>query len=363
MRNAFERWGPVVGNDLRMACGVSTLAYCHEGNVNKIWDNFNNKHMSVAESFINGLGGGDVRPLCITRGGPDISKTPLYDTSFSNRHNDSGNTYLHIMYAAGTETDAPSFSWRPEMVPRKLFRVRLSKSGDLPEFKRGLRTMNLVERLDHALLAGGSATLTRDLASGAMLLKAATRSEPSASATVKPMATLRRDAVNFARNLGWIGDDAGRVEVTKILTASMPVNGTAADIKKGEKGSIVTINRRMPVDGVMLDMLGTGGRVELVLDRDGQVLNANRVWRQTTMIREEVPIKTYERALAEAQRRLHYGAEAYKLANWRFGYKEAGANVEQHELPPIFEFDFVPKDRTRLIDFPPQRIQIDAEAK
>ena len=33
MRNVYERWGPVLGDDLRLACGVSTDAWCHEYNV------------------------------------------------------------------------------------------------------------------------------------------------------------------------------------------------------------------------------------------------------------------------------------------------------------------------------------------
>lgn len=35
MRNVYERWGPALGSDLRMACGVSTDAWCHESNVNR----------------------------------------------------------------------------------------------------------------------------------------------------------------------------------------------------------------------------------------------------------------------------------------------------------------------------------------
>lgn len=94
MRNVFDRWGPAIGSDLRMACGVSTLAYCHEGNVNSIWNKFNNEGRSVAESFILGLDSSSVKPLCITRGGANINNTPLYDMTFTSRRNSSGTGYL-----------------------------------------------------------------------------------------------------------------------------------------------------------------------------------------------------------------------------------------------------------------------------
>jgi hypothetical protein len=363
MRNVFERWGPAIGNDLRMACGVSTLAYCHEGNVNKIWDDYNNKSMSVAESFIDGLGGGSVKPLCITRGGPDITQTPLYDDTFSHHHNASGNTYLHIMYAGGTQTDPPEITLRPELIPHKLYRVRLVKPGDPPEFRRKLIRVQRIEQLRDAQLAGGSAVVRRDPTSGAVHLRAVARPQGPPSATPKTDAALRQTAVDFVRGLGWLGDDVGTIQVKKILTTSMPVGGKAADITKGEKGAIVTLRRRLRTGDLALDTRGDGGRVDLMLGRDGQILNVVRTWRQATVTREEMDIKPYDRALEEAQGRLRLDANGYKLAGWRFGYDEAAANVEQQVLSVVYEFDFVPRDRERLIDYPPQRIRVDAEAK
>ena len=55
MRNVYERWGPVLEPDVRMACGSSTPAYCHEWVTNKIWDNYNNHGFDVADAFIDGL--------------------------------------------------------------------------------------------------------------------------------------------------------------------------------------------------------------------------------------------------------------------------------------------------------------------
>jgi len=365
MRNVFERWGPAIGNDLRMACGVSTLAYCHEGNVNAIWNNFNNKHMSVADAFITGLGSDTsnaVKPLCITRGGADITKTPLYDTSFTNRRNSSGTSHLHILYAGGTQTDHPVIKWTPEMIPLKLLRVRFVPPGDPVEFQRRLTRVRLIEQIRDAQIAGGAATVERNAESGTLQLRAV-----GTRVLVLPREAIteqvqRQNALSFARKLGWVGDDAGIIRSQKLLTASMPVGARGADITRGEKGTVVTITRRVRNGNQMLDVLGQGGRIEVVLGRDGKVNAATRTWRQAETGSEEVAIKPYAQALREAQSQMQK-PDAYKLADWRFGYRENAANVEQHELAAIFEFDFVAKNAENLIDFPPQRVEILAEAK
>ncbi len=362
MRNVFERWGPAIGNDLRMACGVSTLAYCHEGNVNAIWDDFNNHGMSVADAFINGLGSATVKPLCITRGGSDITKTPLYDTTFTNRRNSSGTSHLHILYAGGTQTESPMLVWKPDMIPLKLLRVRLVPPGDPVEFKRRLSNVRKVEQIRDLQLVGGAAVVRRNLESGAIHLRAIGTTEAISPRVLKAEQVQRQTALDFVRKIGWVGDDAGSVSFKKLLTASMPVGGKAADITRGEKGALVTISRRVRNGNQVLDVLGRGGRIDVTLGSDGKVQAASRIWRKAEIGRNEIAIKPYAQALQEAQHQLQK-PDAYKLADWRFGYKEEAANIDQRELAVIFEFDFIPKNREELIDFPPQRIEISAEAK
>lgn len=362
MRNVFERWGPAIGNDLRMACGVSTLAYCHEGNVNAIWNKFNNEGRSVADSFILGLGSASVKPLCITRGGSDITKTPLYDTTFTNRRNTSGNSYLHILYAGGTQTEPPMLIWKPELIPLKLWRVRLIPPGDPVEFKRRLVIRNKVEQLRDPQLAGAVAIVKRNTESGAISLHAVGAATLKVPRSFKTEAAQRKTALDFARSIGWLGEDTGAVQVTQMLTASMADKGKGSPITRGKKDVVVNIIQRMRNGDHTLDMLGSGGRAAITLAPGGEVLSAARTWRQTELTKEQVSIKPFERAQAEAMKKL-LNAEAYKLAEWRFGYKQAAANVVQDELPVIYEFDFVPKDREKLIDFPPQQIEISAEEK
>ena len=36
----FQRWGPALTSDLRMACGGSTSMYCHTEQVNRAWSDY-----------------------------------------------------------------------------------------------------------------------------------------------------------------------------------------------------------------------------------------------------------------------------------------------------------------------------------
>lgn len=363
MRNVFERWGPAIGNDLRMACGVSTLAYCHEGNVNSIWNKFNNEGRSVAESFILGLGSASVKPLCITRGGSNINNTPLYDTTFTNRRNSSGNGYLHILYSGGTQTDPPMIVWRPEMIPLKLWKVRLIPPGDPVEFKKRLMIRNKVEQLNDPQLAGSYAIVKRNVESGALSLKAIGAATVKAARSVRTEAAQRKTALDFARRIGWLEKDAGAVQVTQLMTASMAADkGKGSPVTHGKKDVVVNIIQRVRNGEQTFDMLGSSGRVAVTLAPGGEVLSAARTWRKTELTREQVSIKPFERAQSEALKKLVNG-EAYKLAEWRFGYKQASANLDKNELPVVYEFDFVPKDREKLLEYPPQQVEIPAEEK
>ncbi|MES2205549.1 MAG: hypothetical protein V4525_01985 [Pseudomonadota bacterium] len=372
MRNVFERWGPAISENLRMACGVSTLAYCHEGNVNAIWDNYNNKGYSVADSFIDGLGSDTVKPLCITRGGSDITKTPLYDETFTNARNSSGNSHLHIIYASGTQTKPAPLKWKIDLIPLKVFRVRLSPPGDPIEFKKNIAMVNRVEQFRDARFAGGMAVVRRNAESGAIHLRAVgDNAETSASAissTTPPTtatATTNRQqdpeqtALHLVRSLGWLSNDQGTVRTKKLLTASMPEKGKASDIVRGEKGTQITFTRHLPIGRQTVDTLGRGGRIDVIISREGSILAASRTWRTAQTTREEIDVKPFASAQAEALKQLN-NTTAYTLADWRFGYKEESANVRQRELAVVYQFDFVPKKQDQIIDFPPRSIEISA---
>jgi hypothetical protein len=58
-------------------------------------------------------------------------------------------------------------------------------------------------------------------------------------------------------------------------------------------------------------------------------------------------------------KRLGENAQGYTVADWGWGFKEEAGNVEQKELRMIYRFDFRPKDRRDLLQYPPQLIEID----
>jgi hypothetical protein len=358
MRNVFERWGPALTSDLRMACGVSTLAYCHSGNVNHIWDDFNNQGMSVAQSFIDGLSGAGVVPLCITMGGSDITKTPLYDTTFTNQPNTSGSSHYHIMYLGGTAS-----RWILPFVvvpiPVALPKFHISP----PEPPERLRMLDLragqTAVTTFAVFAGGKAQARHEAASGAIYLHSVAR--PTAAEQVIEERLYPQRAAALLHELGWDTKELSEPLVTPILTASMPADGSSGDVRKGQDSVLVTYQRLIDVDGQKIPVIGDGGQVRVSLSNGGSIVNASRVWRDLQAPSATVKIKTFEQARDEALKQLG-AAEAYKLDQWRWGYKELAGAVKQDDLQVVFQFAFVPKDSQDLLQHPPQIVEVSGEA-
>ena len=111
VRNVYERWGPTLTRDLRMACGSSTSAWCWDGEVNAIWNNYNNNQYYVSDAFVYGLQTyhSEVMPVCITMGGSDWMATPLWDLTFTNAYNTAGTSRYHLQYASHF-TSTPRYS-------------------------------------------------------------------------------------------------------------------------------------------------------------------------------------------------------------------------------------------------------------
>jgi len=348
MRNVFERWGPALTSDLRMACGMSTSAYCHESNVDSVWSNYNNLHMGVAESFIEGFGDWGVVPLCITKGGADITKTPLYtDATFTNQPNTSGSTYYHIMYASGTQSQRAPLTLLPVTLPR----LRVVPITPSARFKHQAS-------LTDESFAGGKAIVNIESASGAVLLKAQ-QPEPDDMRTIPEKEYLSK-ADAFVKKMGWHNEEVGQPKITRLATASIPAEGGSKQIVRGQKTVVVTYQRRINVRGTPVEVLGAGGKIKLAMNNKGRVLNATQVWRKVEQTSGEIKLKTLEQAKAEAARKLS-SPDAYVLDQWRWGYKEPAGNVAATELKPVFQFAFVPKDQTKTVEFPPRIVEITAE--
>ncbi|NVN89271.1 MAG: hypothetical protein HXX11_01595 [Desulfuromonadales bacterium] len=352
MRDVFKRWGPVLTPDLRMACGMSTSAYCHEGNVNKVWDNYNNHGLSVADSFINGFGDWGVVPLCITTGGANITATPLYDSAFTNKPNTSGATHYHIRYPSGSASAHKPLEIH--MIPKYLPLFKLVAADVSP----ALRRMSAKPVATLPDFAGGKATVRIEPKSGAVFLKTVQVKLP-----VRPTLTEQEHlsrAKKLVTDLGWYDSELGEPVVTKLMNASMPINGASGDIKQTQDGVLVTYKRQIEIDGKRIDILGEGGITNIRMANDGGILSASRVWRKIVPNQVILQIKSFEEARNEALAKTGR-AEAYKLDQWKFGYKEQSVNGGSDELRPVFQFAFLPVKAADQMNTPPRLVEISAE--
>ncbi|MDD1776149.1 MAG: hypothetical protein LUP94_02220 [Candidatus Methanomethylicus sp.] len=353
MRNVFERWGPALSPDLRMACGGSTSMWCWYDNVNAVWDDYNINGMSVAESFIDGFSSSHpgVVPLCITMGGSNITNTPLYtDTTFTNQPNTSGSGYYHIIYlGGGTQTEA-----KPSMVPLKLPKLIVVAADILPN----LKALGASASISQDMFAGKKAIVHIDEASGSVHMKAAMR-EQGIEARISDTEYLRR-ADALVKKMKWDNSEMTKPVVTRLMTASMPIDGKTKDATQGQKSVLITYSREIDVNGTKVDVLGAGGKVKILMSNAGNILSANRIWRKIKDRTAGIPLKSFEEAQAEAIKKLP-DADAYKLDQWKWGYKEPAGNLRTTEMTVVFQFWFVPKKHEDQRQYPPVFTEIQAE--
>jgi hypothetical protein len=92
---------------------------------------------------------------------------------------------------------------------------------------------------------------------------------------------------------------------------------------------------------------------------DGRVRGASKVWYQANPLSSWGTVKSYEKALDEARRKL-VKAEAYELGDWSWGYKELVDDVGDEEMSLVYEFAFVPLKTVEPKDHPPQLVEVPA---
>jgi len=362
MRNVYQRWGPALGDDLRMACGVSTLAYCHESQTNKIWDDFNNKGYDVSDSFIDGLDTGTTVPLCITKGGSNVTQTPLFDHEFTNQFNSSGTSYYYIQYL-GPPFRLPPIDIPIERLPEflpiwELKPLALPETfADLPfETSGGVRQATLSSRDEQR----GHRQVRILPASGAVYVKAEIKSDVGAP-------TLTDEAyVDRARQiLVKLGIDEPAAIASKggrFMIARVPV-GSVKELKRQpdvQKNVTVTFQRQIAVDEVRIPVLGEGGQIAVQLNNDGTLRNLAKVWRQVAGVKREARVKRPEQARDEAMRQIRT-PEKYKVHRMTWGYQERAGNVVQKELRFVYRFELVPVEPRDAQEFPPQIVEVQGQ--
>jgi hypothetical protein len=356
MRNAYGRWGPALTRDLRMACGSSTEAWCWNGETDAIWNNFNNNHYYVSDAFVYGLQTyhSEVMPVCLTIGGSDVTATPLWDLSFTNAYNNSGTSRYHMQYGyhftstsrypkviATIPKELAVLKLQPMPKPTSLTEMKFKQSGDWSQSTqetRGRGPSVQINNLSGAVYIIGD---TGGFAEG----KALSEEE-----------YIRR-AREFIQQQGWdektVNDPIG----DGLRIQSVPVKGEGRDIQEVQKNVKVLFKRQVETGGQLVNVLGEGGLMDVQMNNDGSVLNAEKVWRQVAGEGEVLPVKPYEQALAEAMKQIEK-PDNYKLSYWNWGYKELPGNVKQDEMRIVYQFDFIAVEPKLAVDFPPITIEI-----
>jgi hypothetical protein len=355
--NVYERWGAAINPNLRMACGTSTCGYCHEGQMNSIWNNYNNLGYDVADSFIEGLHVGNVVPLCITMGGYNASLTPLVtDTTFTNLPNTSGTSHYHIQYLQNFSSSPIGGSFVGKL-PDLLAKRVLVRPGPIPEL-----WMEDEYRIDEEWMTtpdqiegrGPRARINRQ--SGAMY--AAGPAQPLGAPPILSEGAYLDRAFRHLSSLHWQEEYVSGPTGVRMMVASVPVE-KPVEQEHSQKNVIVSFRRQIDVEGVLVPVLGEGGVMDVQMNNDGTLLNASKVWRQVVGFERWEPIRPYDQALAEALERT--GApDRYGLSDWAWGYVEEAGNVRQSVLELVYRFWFVPTDSKALPDLAPIMVEIPA---
>jgi hypothetical protein len=355
--NVYERWGVAINPNLRMACGASTCAYCHEGQMNSIWNKYNNLGYDVADSFIDGLAVGNVVPLCISMGGYNVNLNPLVtDTSFTNQPNTSGTSHYYIQYLsnfASSQIGGTLHVKLPELLAKQL----VVKPRPIPrqwlgdEYRIDKEWMYSPDEIDDR----GPRVRINQLSGAMYIAGTSTPIAQRASLTEQAYIDLARRHVD---QLGWEEELVSEPMGSRMMIAAVPVEQPEKQ-EHVQKNVIVYLKRLVDVDGTLVPVLGEGGVIEIQMNNDGSLLNASKVWREIADFAVWEPVKPYEEALEEALGQTKR-AWAYEVDDWAWGYVEAAGNEAQEVMRLVYRFWLTPLEQEQLRDLPPIMIEIPA---
>lgn len=359
-RNAYERWGGILGPGIRMVCGFSTAAFCHPEDARRVWDLYDraSNGYDVADAFIEGFrhGRAGTVPLCITRGRADVGRTALFDEGFTLSPAPFVNTHYHAQYPAAFRSTRPAE--RPE-------------EADVPQWAPiySLRPMPLppaLKSLSYETLDG--ALYSRDLQGATGL---AVRVQPK-SGTVHLLGQTRFDradrplredeylerAGRFLREMG-LAEAAGKPEGIRMVLESVPVVNRTYNVARGQKSVILHFRRQIDLDGKSVPVLGDGGLIRIVMNNDGSIARAAKTWREIAGVKKIARVKPFDTAYREAEQQL-VDPGRYRLDGWAWGYKEYGDGEQQADLKVVHVFYFAPRPGGADPDAAPLRIEIAA---
>jgi len=312
--------------------------WCYGDETNAIWDNYNNSHYDVTDSFQYGVrvnnSSSVVVPVCLTKGGTDVTTTPLYDTTFTNQPNLGGNYFWMQSLtnfqnqAASGSSQVTSYSDVTALPVLTVANVSVAPANP----------SNFVEDSDayvsQQAVAGRGAQLRIVKATGAQYYQ---------GPYTQQFSTLSEDhyvslARNFVASSGWTEADADEPQGTRAMLLRATADGKPDS--QLQKNVRVSFRRSINWNGQRIPVIGTGGEIAVQLNNDGSVLNASKVWRTVTL-GATAPLKPLSQAQSEARQQLD-NPNGYTLKSWSWGYKEESGNVAQKEMRVAIIFHFVP---------------------
>jgi len=355
--NVYERWGAAINPNLRMACGSSTCAYCHETQMNSIWNNYNNLGYDVADSFIDGLTTGSVVPLCISMGGYNVNANPLItDTSFTNQPNTSGTSHYYIQYRSGfgsSVIDGIVHAKLPDLLPKL---VMLKPRPIPPQWLEEARRIEEDWMFSPDEIDGRGPRVRINQNSGAMYVA-------GPSVAIGDRVSLSEEAYldrawSHVGDLGWQEELIAGPIGSRMMIAAVPVE-QPEDQRPIQKNVVVAFKRIVDVEGIRVPVLGEGGVIEIRMNNDGSLLNATKVWREVDGFGPWEPVRSYEDALNEALRQTEH-AWAYEVDNWACGYVEAAGNEAQEAMQLVYRFWLTPIEQGEVRDLAPRMVEVPA---
>lgn len=364
-RNLFERWGPVLTENIRMMCGVSTRATC-QGSwdtemVDRLWNEYSLGE-TVADSWGQAFsgkkkgeywdGGTFVRdiittPICIAIGNNDSGnlKSPITEDL---RYTNKANPYDGAMHIVSWETVNGVLVVREqptaEAMPATLPAFQVSSQPADPAYSGTDLAYDGAMLVSREVNDDGIPKTRIDPKTGKIRL-AGNRQKLTAGMAGKEWSdTQYLDAAKqMIENLGWNETDIGRVDTLKSVLQVFPYEHKNEEMQviKLLKDITFTFKREISIGKSSVDVQGEDNRIIIRLNPDGTMKRASKSWKRIGEQVENLPVKSYSLAYAEALNKMD-DADFYTLSSWNWGYQAALVNNNREMMLMHYYFRFKP---------------------
>ncbi|MDX2418706.1 MAG: hypothetical protein QNK19_14695 [Xanthomonadales bacterium] len=383
-RNVIERWGPVLSENFRIACGMSTSATCsgnsdNHGTMDRLARNYFDDEMSVANSWGHAFRPywdgrvlldssrnvvREVRqvPLCIAKGNnphiidPEFRSPILDDQRFTN----AANPYKGAWHIVSWEVESGGLIRKEQSIPPETLPV-LYTEAKLPEWLAGYQKSLRVEGLVRVKMPSStflvqdeimtSRKLTKDgrpdiklnNRTGATILSRERKPlVNNAKNSVLSIQEYRNRAASFLDKQSWNEHDMDDLKAIRGVLQVIPVDSQAEDsIIKTQKDITFYAGRKIMVDGVSVKVFGSDNQIAIQMNNDGTVKGASKRWKKITGKTDSIPVKSYKEAYSEAVEQLS-NPGLYKLSGWDWGYKSTTDLEGQGVMVVFYTFSFDP---------------------